>query len=490
MAAVTERFAQYAAAIRHQDLPAEVETRTRFLILDLLGNIVRGRHDAESSAPLMAAARAMGLGGSAAGGLGGAAAGGLGGFAAGDRATGNHAVFGEASRWSPAGAALLNGAFAHSLDFDDTHAAGTLHPGAPVIPAALAAAEMTGASGQDVIAAIVAGYEVTNRLALALPGGDHYDRGYHPTATCGVFGAAAAAARVMGLSAAQIEDAFGIALSQSAGSLQFLKNGAWTKRFQVGWASMAGLSAALLAREGFRGAAEALEGRAGFLRAYAPNPNPERALQGLGSEYELMETAVKPYPSCRYGHASVDAALALRAEHGLKVEEIESVTMGLPNKGMLLVGSPLAYKQNPQNVVDGQFSGPFVVACALAHGHFGWDSYPRMNAPELRALMPRIDCVEDPEIQADFPAYMSGKLTIRARGQVFTKTVKVPKGEPANFLTEDELRAKFHGLADAVLGAEGARNLADAVVNLAAAPDVNVLMSLGAPRTALRMAGE
>jgi len=466
MTALTARFAQYAATIHHHDLPAEVEARTRFLILDLLGNIVRGRHDAESSAPLMAAARAMGL------------------------ATGNHAVFGESSRWSPAGAALLNGAFAHSLDFDDTHAAGTLHPGAPVIPAALAAAELTSASGQDVIAAIVAGYEVTNRLALALPGGDHYDRGYHPTATCGVFGAAAAAARVMGMSAAQIEDALGIALSQSAGSLQFLKNGAWTKRFQVGWAAMAGLSAALLAREGFRGAAEALEGQAGFLRAYAPNPNPQRALQGLGTQYELMETAVKPYPSCRYGHANVDAALALRAEHGIRAEEIESVTMGLPNKGMMLVGAPLAYKQNPQNVVDGQFSGPFVVACALAHGHFGWDSYPQMNAPELRALMPKISCEEDPDIQAEFPANMSGKLTIRARGQVFSKTVVVPKGEPANFLTEEELRAKFHGLADAVLGADGARLLADAVVGLAAAPNVNALMRLGAPRIAARMAGE
>jgi 2-methylcitrate dehydratase PrpD len=253
---------------------------------------------------------------------------------------------------------------------------------------------------------------------------------------------------------------------------------------------MAGLSAALLAREGFRGAAEALEGRAGFLRAYAPNPIPERALQGLGTQYELMETAVKPYPSCRYGHASVDAALALRAEHGLRAEEIEAVTMGLPNKGMLLVGAPLAYKQNPQNVVDGQFSGPFVVACALAQGHFGWDSYPHMNAPELRALMPRITCVEDPEIQAHFPANMAGKITIQARGQVFTRTVIIPKGEPANFLTEAELRAKFHGLADAVLGEDGARALADAVVTLAAAPDVNGLMRLGAPRPALRMAGE
>jgi 2-methylcitrate dehydratase PrpD len=466
MTALTARFAQYAAGLRHQDLPAEVEMRSRFLILDLFGNMLRGRHDAESSAPLLAAARAMGL------------------------AQGQHTVLGEASRWSPLGAALLNGAFAHSLDFDDTHAAGTLHPGAPVIPAALAAAEMCGAPGHDVIAAIVAGYEVTNRLALALPGGDHYDRGYHPTATCGVFGAAAAAGRVMGFTPAQIEDALGIALSQSAGSLQFLANGAWTKRFQVGWAAMAGLAAALLAREGFRGATEALEGKAGFLRAYAPNPNPERALQGLGEQYELMETAVKPYPSCRYGHANVDAALSLRAELALRPEEIEAVTMGLPNKGMLLVGAPLERKRNPQNVVDGQFSGPFVVACALVHGHFRWDSYPRMDEPALRTLMAKVDCVEDPEVQAEFPKNMSGRLTIRARGQSFSHMVVVPKGEPGNFLTEDELRSKFHGLADAVLGKAAAAQLADQVMRLASAPHVHAMLQLSAPTVETRLAGE
>ncbi|MDB5314283.1 MAG: uncharacterized protein JWO24_127 [Rhodospirillales bacterium] len=466
MVAVTRELAAFSAAIQHDALPEAVRTRTRFLVLDLIGNIVRGRHDAESTAPLLGMVRALGL------------------------AAGGAAVFGDATRYTPAGAALLNGALAHSLDFDDTHAAGSLHPGAPVIPAALAAAEMVGADGKTVLAAIVAGYEVTCRLAVALPAGDHYDRGYHPTATCGVFGAAAAASRVFGLSAAQIEDAFGVALSQSAGSLQFLNNGAWTKRFQVGWAAMGGLVAAQLAREGFRGAGESMEGKAGFLRAYAPNPVPERALEALGTEWELMNTAVKPYPSCRYGHAGVDAAMAIRAENDLHAEEIESVTLGLPAKGMLLVGHPLAYKQNPQNVVDGQFSGPFVVACALARGHFGWDSYGWMNDSDLRALMPKITCEQDPEIEAEFPTNMSGKLTVRARGQVFTRKVVVPKGEPGNFLTESELRQKFTALCDAVLGADRTRQLADAILMLDRAPDVGGLMRLGAPMMAARLAGE
>ena len=463
---ITKILSDYSANLKLSDLPPDVVTRTRFLLLDLVGNIIRARYDAESTPAMLAAVRALGLG------------------------QGQSGVFGDPARYSPVGAALLNGALAHSLDFDDTHAAGTLHPGAPVIPAALAAAEMVGANGRTVLSAIVAGYEVTCRLALALPGGDHYDRGYHPTATCGAFGAAAAAARVFGLDAKGFEDAFGIALSQAAGSLQFLANGAWTKRFQVGWSAMNGLAAASLAREGFRGAAEAFEGKAGFLRAYAPNPKPERALQGLGTEFELMQTAVKPYPSCRYGHAGIDAAIQLREELGLKPEEIERVTMGLPNKGMLLVGAPLQYKQNPQNVVDGQFSGPFVVSCGLVFGHMGWDSYAHLQDAQVRALLPKVVCEEDPEVQALFPTYMSGKLTVRARGQDHVRLIKVAKGEPENFLTEAELRAKFHGLADAVLGHERAVQLADAVINLDKAGDVNALMRLGAPMMAARLAGE
>src|ERR1700749_2617775 len=226
---VTSQLAEFCANIKLRLLPPEVVKRARFLVLDLVGNIIRARHDAESTPSFLAAARAMGM------------------------AAGNSGVFGDAARYSPVGAAFLNGPLAPSLDFDDAHAAGSLHPGAPVIPAALAAGEMVGASGADVLAAIIAGYEMTCRIALALPAGEHYDRGFHPTATCGAFGAAAAAARVFGLSAEQIEGALGTVLSQCAGSLHFLVNGAWTKRFQVGWAACNGLMAATLVREGFKG---------------------------------------------------------------------------------------------------------------------------------------------------------------------------------------------------------------------------------------------
>ncbi|HTC10232.1 MAG TPA: MmgE/PrpD family protein [Acetobacteraceae bacterium] len=463
---ITSELSRFSAEISLDHLPAPVVERARFLVLDLVGNIVRARHDAESTASFLAATRAMGL------------------------AAGNAGVFGDASRYTPAGAAFLNGALAHSLDFDDTHAAGSLHPGAPVIPAALAAGEMVGASGADVLAAIIAGYEITCRVALALPAGEHYDRGFHPTATCGAFGAAAAAARVFGLDAAGVEGAMGTVLSQAAGSLQFLVNGAWTKRFQVGWAAMNGLMAATLVREGFKGTIEALEGRHGFMRAYAPNPTPQRAVQDLGTVFELMNTAVKPYPSCRYGHASIDAALALRTEHGLKPEEIEHVMLGLPRAGMMLVGAPPEKKINPQNVVDGQFSGPFVVASALATGAMDWDSYQLLQDATIRSLLPKIASELDPEIEAEFPANMSGKVTIVARGQNFVRKVVVPKGEPSNFLTEAELRAKFSGLAEAVLGPERTARLASEVLAIDRLSDVASLMRLAAPLMAARLAGE
>lgn len=453
---VTADLSAFVAGLSFEVLPPEVVARTRLLVLDLVGSAVRARQEAESTPALLESVAALGL------------------------AHGHSRVFGDTAGYGPAGAALVNATLAHSLDFDDTHAAAIVHPGAPVIPAALAAAEMAGASGRTVLAAVVAGYEVALRLALALPAGAHYERGFHPSATCGAFGAAAAAGRVFGLDAAGIASALGIALSQTAGSLQFLANGAWTKRFQVGWAGMSGLAAASLARAGFVGAAEPIEGASGFLRAYAPAPVPLRVLAGLGRVFELMATGVKPYPCCRWGHAGIDAALALRAELGCRAEEIEAAVLGVSRAGMRLIGEPAARKGDPRNIVDAQFSGPFMIAAALTTGAMTWDSYRLLGDPALRALLPRIRVADDPDAEAAFPANMAGKLTLRWRGQDRVKMVVVPRGEPANFPTEAELIAKFRGLADAVLGAPGAEALAQAALRLDQMEDAAALLRLAA----------
>ncbi|MGH8210062.1 MAG: hypothetical protein ACREU6_10795 [Steroidobacteraceae bacterium] len=194
-----------------------------------------------------------------------------------------------------------------------------------------------------------------------------------------------------------------------------------------------------------------------------------------------MATAVKPYPSCRYGHAGIDAVLALGAEHAFKPDEVESITYGLSNAGLLLVGAPAETKQNPTNIVGAQFSAPFVLSTALVTGTMGWDSYQRLNDPVIRRLLPRVRSVHDPEIEAEFPTNMSGKITIRARGREFVKTVIVPLGEPANFLGEDALLAKYESLARPRLG-EGAMILARAALRFDSLERIVDLTRLAFPK--------
>ena len=356
-------------------------------------------------------------------------------------------AIGDPERYTAPGAALINGTLAHSLDFDDTHARGSIHASAPIVPAALAAAEEAGVSGAQTIAAIVAGYEIQIRLSLALGPSDHYERGFHPTATCGAFGAAAAVGNVLGLDAGQIESAFGICLSQAAGSMQFLADGAWTKRSHVGHAAMCGLMAATLAAEGFRGPAQAFEGKAGFLASHAPNPDSAKAVAGLGAVWETMQIAVKPYPSCRYGHAAMDAIIGLRAKHGIRPGDVQEIEVGLPETGWKIVADPLADKRNPQCIVDGQFSMPFVAAAALINGGLVWDDYePLLGDEAARALCRKVRPVVDARAEAEYPANLAAAVKVTTPAGAVEDFVAVPKGEPDNFLTEDELRTKFDGL--------------------------------------------
>lgn len=455
---ITAEVAAFAATLSFDALPADVTLRTGALLLDLIGSIVRARFESDSTPALLGMVDRLGLG------------------------NGPAHVFGDAATYSFAGAALINGMLGHSLDFDDTHAAAILHPAAAVIPAALSAAEMVGAAGSLAVAGIVAGYEVALRLSLALPAGRHYDMGFHPSATCGAFGAAAAAGRILGLSPDQMASAFGIALSQAAGSLQFLANGAWTKRFQVGWASHAGLVAATLASEGLVGAADAIDGKHGFLRSYSNACVPMRVTEDLGSVFELMNTGVKPYPSCRWGHAGIDAALRLRDELALQPDEIEEVRLGLSRAGMLLIGEPADKKSAPSNTVEAQFSGPFVLAAALATGQVDWDSFKLVHDTGLQSLMRRIACYHEPDIEREFPEHMAGLLTIRARGSTFVRKVIDPSGEPQTFPGEDQMLSKFQSLVGDRMDTQDATHLARSALAIGHLPNVAHLFAGGDAR--------
>ena len=248
--------------------------------------------------------------------------------------------------------------------------------------------------------------------------------------------------------------------------MQFLADGAWNKPFHTGYAAMNGLVAACMAREGFRGAREAIEGRAGFLHAYAPNADPALASEDLGERWETLRIAIKPYPSCRYSHAPMDALIALRGEHGIDWRDVESVEIGLSRTGWNLIGDPEDEKQRPETYVDGQFSMPFCAAVALRDGALTWDSYDtHLGDADTLGLCRRVRTAVDERVEADFPG-MAGLARITTkRGGAYEQYVKTPRGEPENFLTREELKAKFDGLAAPVHGREPARRPGRGVVD-------------------------
>lgn len=455
MTAITKKVAEFASAISLDSIPADAIERTQMFVMDNIGIMLRAYHDAESTPVLFRGAIALGLD------------------------NGSSVAIGDSRGFTSPGAALINGTLAHSLDFDDTHAASSLHPSAPIVPAALAAAEMVGATGKELIPAIIAGYEIQIRLSLALDPTDHYNRGFHPTATCGVFGAAAAAGRIFSLDADQMALAFGIALSQSAGSMQFLVGGAWMKRYHVGHAAMCGLMAATFAREGFQGASDAFEGKHGFFHAYAPNPDPEKAIAGLGENWETLAIAIKPYPSCRYSHAALDALIDLRAANDLKPHEIETVQIGLPKTGWNIIGDPEGSKQNPCSVVDGQFSMPFCAAVALLEGGLAWDDYANHIGDEKTLeLCRRIKSTIDPRAEREFPDNFSGSVKVTTKRGDFEAFVVVPKGEADNFFNTSELRAKFDGLVGPYLSAARADELATRLGSILKEVDIKEVLAL------------
>ena len=442
MANETFTLAAFASGLGLADIPPEAAERAKALSLDLLASAVRARAEAESTPAVLAMLARLGLDGE-----------------------GACTVMGDRRGYAPPVAALLNGVLGHSLDFDDTHAESSLHPSAPVVPAALAAGELVGADGATVLAAIIAGYEVCCRLGLALDPAAHYARGFHPTATAGTFGAAAAAGRVLGLTTEQMASAFGVAGSQAAGSLQFLQNGAWNKRWQVGQAAMNGLIAATLAAEGFRGSADAIEGRHGLLAGYTDAPHPKRAVAGLGQDWETLKIAVKPYPSCRYTHAALDGLIALRREHGLTGGDIQGLEVGLHRSGVVLVGEPEAAKRRPRNVVDGQFSMAFCAAVALDQGSFGWDDYRRLSEAGIDALCDKVSVRRDEAVEAAAPHPFGARIRLQTRKGEFERLIRDPSGEPESFPDRAALEAKVLALAEPVLG-EGAGRLAAAMLTL------------------------
>jgi len=422
---ITRTLVHFSHSLNPNELSSEVFQRTQYLLLDYLGVAIAGSLT-ESSQPIHR-------------------------MLARSASHGPCTVIGTASQTSPEFAALANGAAAHSVELDDTHQAGSIHPGVVMFSTAIALSETH--ADIDVgqfVTAIVAGYEVAARLGMALQPKSHYELGFHPTSTCGVFGAAVTAAKLLRLSEEQMLSAVGIAGSMAAGSLEFLADGAWTKRLHPGLAAENGILAANLAAEGFRGPSTILEGRDGFLSAYSRNPIPELATRDLGKNMEILRTSVKPYSCCRYMQAPIDGLIELAKEHNIHPDQIARVEVAVLEAGWPLVCEPRDRKYSPSNTVDAQFSMPFGAAIALANRSAGLDQFTdeKFHSPQIKTLMGKVVLQKNMRIEKNFPEEWPAIVQVHlTNGKQFEKYVRFPKGDPENPLTWQELTTKFQSLA-------------------------------------------
>lgn len=429
MGSISEQVAQRLKEIRYDQLDEKVIDRTKYLLLDFLGCAIRGSI-ADSSSPVHYEMGNHDIG------------------------SGSVPVIGTAIRCEASYAALAMGIAAHSIELDDVVNSASLHPAVAVMPAALSISCRDQLGGQSLIEAIVAGYEVMVKLGIALDPKAHYGRGFHPTGTCGVFGAAVAAGKLMNMSEKQMQYAIGIAGSQAAGSMEFLSDGAFTKRFHAGWAAHSGIVAASLAAGGFSGPATIIEGQFGFLKSYSPKFQPHFVTENWGEPFEILKTSIKPHACCRYNQGAIDCIRALAEGHQLKAEDIVEITVSILDAGFALVADPIDQKRNPQSVVDAQFSMPFGAAIAVHYGDAFIDRYTveEIERPEIKDLMQKVVCVRDPVLNDNFPAQWPARVIIETRdGSTLKKDLTFPKGDPENPLSWDELIDKFKALASEVM---------------------------------------
>jgi 2-methylcitrate dehydratase PrpD len=430
------RLGDFVARLRGQDLPAETVHAVRRHTLDTLGAALAGAAQPEPRAVLAAGVAGFGSGGTT-------------------------PVWGTGERVAPALAALVNGTAAHALELDD--ASGCDHSGAVVVPAVFAALDLPGCEADewDVVAAVVAGYDVGRRVMEASGGYDgHNGAGWHSTGTCGAFASAAAVARLLRCDAATTANAFGIAGSFASGTWAFLADGAMTKRLHAGHASSAGLVAVEMSRAGLAGPAQVFEAPwGGFFQTYVrERAQAELLVADLGREWRIHRSSIKPFASCRGTHAAVEAVLRLRGE--FPAEGIERITVTVtPTVEKMCRNKEVA------TVVDAQMSLPYAVAIAALHGGAGIELFSEMTraSGDVRAFMERTMV----EADTSLPSNVAARVRIVARdGRSQQLAIDVPLGSPGNALPQEQLLQKYRSLAAPAIGAAAAQALETRILAL------------------------
>ncbi len=355
-------------------------------------------------------------------------------------------------------AALINGAAAHTAEFDDIFRDGIYHPGAPTIAAAQSLAQSLCLKGEDFLRGVIVGYEISTRIGAAM-GRPHY-RWWHNTGTIGCFGAAAACAEILGLDERRFAHALATVATFSAGLQQAFRNDSMSKPMHAGHAAEAGLTAALAARDGVTGSLDILEAPEGYAAAMGygakEQPDWERVMASLGSVYNICSMTFKNHGCCGHTFAAIDGALELQKRMRFRAEDIERIEVGTYRAGV-----EVSHYEDPRTPAEGRFSLRYVVATALTHGSVRLAAFEPSRLKDVRTteLMKKISVFIDPELDAAFPAKRAARVTITAAGRREQFLQPTRKGDPDLPLSDRELEQKFMELAAPVLGQGPAQEL-------------------------------
>lgn len=440
---LTMRFATHVASLGYAQIPDDVRTKAKLILRDGIGNQIAASAISEPANRVVELIKEWG-------------------------GAPQSTIVGHGIKVPAPHAALVNAMMGHGIELDDAHGSGLIKAGSVLVPAAFAVAELAGASGEDVLTGLVAGYDLAIRIAKAINPG-HRQRGFHTTGTVSGIGAAALAARLLGCDAEQIACAIGLACMQSAGIQSYLDDPCMAKPFSPGKAAFNGVMAAIMARRGFTGPRKALECREGFLNAFTDRVRTEDLTDGLGRHFSIMEVGFKPHAACRYAHGPIDLAQAAYRGEAVRLADTEKVVVGMSELAIRQASKPVC-----PNLNAAMGSTQFGVALALAAGGNGlkeyWDGYK--NA-DVHAGARKV------ELRAE-PAYgLSGRQAkidiVLKDGRSVSHSSVEPKGEPSNPLSAEDLEAKFLAMTTMVVDRADARRISDLVMSLERLPKADAV---------------
>lgn len=402
---------------------------------------------------------------------------------------GDSEVIGMPAKLALRDAVLMNGILVHGIDYDDTYLPGGVHVTASSFPCALAMAARGGKSGRELLAAYILGTEATIRIS-AVARGELHQIGFHPTGLVAAFGCSLIAGRLIGLNAEQLSMAQGIVLSTAPiSSRQYNQSAAWSKRIHPGWAGTAGITAAVMAQQGFIGARGVYEGKYGFFRMHLQQRAAEFDLtpitQDLGRVWELHNVAIKPYPIGQMGVAHLGCAIALNRAHGIHPDQVRSIRALVPKEAIPIMCEPVEFRRRPATGYAAQFSIPYAIACGLARGRFSLSELeePTLSDPDVLGLAAKVEHEVDPK--SEYPKYYSGEVIVTTTdGRELRQREHVTHGAADNPVSAGQIGIKFMENAGRVMARSRAEKLRELILDIEALPDARVLaraLSGGAP---------